>query len=217
MDVKIVGWKAAGKLYNVGSGQYIWIQQFHHQFSSVAQLCPTLGNPMNCSTPGLPVHHQLPEFTQTRVHRVGDAIQPSHPLSSPSPPAPNPSRHQGLFQWVIQVSINNYSDYVCVCLVVQSCLTLCDPVNYSPPSSSVHGILQARILEWGAIPFSRGSSQPRDWTWSSALWADSLPSEPPGKPIFKVFIALVTILLLLFYVLGFVLFVFFFDMRQVGS
>ena len=55
---------------------------------------------MNHSTPGLPVHHQLPEFTQTHVHRVGDAIQPSHPLSSPSPPVPNPSQHQGLFQWV---------------------------------------------------------------------------------------------------------------------
>ena len=69
------------------------------QFSSVAQSCPTLCDPMNRSTPGLPVHHQLPEFTQTHVHRVGDAIQPSHPLSSPSPPAPNPSQHQGLFQW----------------------------------------------------------------------------------------------------------------------
>ena len=68
------------------------------QFSSVAQSCPTLCNPMNRSTPGLPVHHQLPEFTQTHVHRVGDAIQPSQPLSSPSPPAPNPSQHQGLFQ-----------------------------------------------------------------------------------------------------------------------
>ena len=68
------------------------------QFSSVAQSCPTLCNPMNRSTPGLPVHHQLPEFTQTHVHRVGDAIQPSHPLSSPSPPAPNPSQHQSLFQ-----------------------------------------------------------------------------------------------------------------------
>ena len=68
------------------------------QFSSVAQSCPTLCDPMNRSTPGLPVHHQLPEFTQTHVHRVGDAIQPPHPLSSPSPPAPNPSQHQGLFQ-----------------------------------------------------------------------------------------------------------------------
>ena len=60
----------------------------------VAQWCPTLCDPMNHSTPGLPVHHQLPEFTQIQVHRVGDAIQPSHPLSSPSPPAPNPSQHQ---------------------------------------------------------------------------------------------------------------------------
>ena len=68
------------------------------QFSSVAQSCPTLCDAMNCSTPGLPVHHQLPEFTQTHIHRVSDAIQPSHPLSSPSPPAPNPSQHQSLFQ-----------------------------------------------------------------------------------------------------------------------
>ena len=68
------------------------------QFSSVAQSCPTLCNPMNRSTPGLPVHHQLPEFTQTHIHQVSDAVQPSHPLSSPSPPAPNPSQHQSLFQ-----------------------------------------------------------------------------------------------------------------------
>ena len=68
------------------------------QFSSVAQLCPTLCDPMNLSMLGLPVHHQLPEFTQTHVHRVSDAIQPSHSLSSPSPPAPNPSQHQSLFQ-----------------------------------------------------------------------------------------------------------------------
>ena len=70
------------------------------QLSSVTQLCPTLCNPMNHSTPGLPVYHQPPEFTQTHVHRVSDAIQPSHPLSSPFPPAPNPSQHQSLFQWV---------------------------------------------------------------------------------------------------------------------
>ena len=68
------------------------------QFSSVSQSCPTPCDPMNHSTPGLPVHHHLPEFTQTHVHQVGDVIQPSHPLSSPSPPAPNPSQHQGLFQ-----------------------------------------------------------------------------------------------------------------------
>ena len=73
-------------------------QQTYHQFSSVTQSCPTVCDPMNHSTPDLPVHHQLPEFTQTLVHRVGDAIQPSHPLSSPSSPAPNPSHHQSLFQ-----------------------------------------------------------------------------------------------------------------------
>ena len=71
-----------------------------NQFSSVTQSCPTLCDPMNHSMTGLPVHHQLPEFTQTHVHRVSDAIQPSHPLLSPSPPAPNPSQHQSLFQWV---------------------------------------------------------------------------------------------------------------------
>ena len=66
-------------------------------FSPVAQSCPTLCNPMNRSTPGLPVHHHLPEFTQTHIHRVSDAIQPSHPLSSPSSPAPSPSQHQRVF------------------------------------------------------------------------------------------------------------------------
>ena len=68
------------------------------QFSSVAQSCLTLCDPMNRSMPGLPVHHQLPEFTQTHIHRVRDATQPSHPLSSPSPPAPNHPQHQSLFQ-----------------------------------------------------------------------------------------------------------------------
>ena len=72
--------------------------QYSIQFSSVAQLCPILCDPLNHSTPGLPVHHQLPELTQTYVHRVSDAIHPSHPLSFPSPPAPNPSQHLGLFQ-----------------------------------------------------------------------------------------------------------------------
>ena len=74
-----------------------WIS---YQFSSVAQLGPTLCDPMNRSMPGLPIHHQLPEFTQTHVHQVSGAIQPSHPLSSPTPPASNPSQHQILFQWV---------------------------------------------------------------------------------------------------------------------
>ena len=70
----------------------------HHQFSSVAQSCLTLRDPMDCSMSGFPVQHQLLEFTQTHVHRIGDAMQPSHPLSSPSLPPPNSSQHQGLFQ-----------------------------------------------------------------------------------------------------------------------
>ena len=85
---------------NLG-GSVLWILiQVSVQFSSVAQSCPILCNPMNCSTPGLPVHHQLLEPTQTPVHQVSDAIQPSHPLLSPSPSALNVSQHQGLFQWV---------------------------------------------------------------------------------------------------------------------
>jgi len=83
-----------------GNQPWIFIGWTDAQFISVAQSCPTLCDPMNCSMPGFPVHHQLPELTQTHVHRVGDTIQPSHPLLSPSPPAPNPSQHQSLFQWV---------------------------------------------------------------------------------------------------------------------
>ena len=80
------------------TGHIFYFNFISVQFSSVTQSCPTLCDPMNHSTPGLTAHHQLPEFTQTHVHQVSDAIQPSHPLSSPSPPAPNPSQHQGLFQ-----------------------------------------------------------------------------------------------------------------------
>jgi len=76
-----------------------WFSSSTYQFSSFTQSCPTLCDPMDWGTPGFPVH-QLPEFTQTHVHRINDAIQPSHPLSSPSPPAFNLSQHQGLFQWV---------------------------------------------------------------------------------------------------------------------
>ena len=74
--------------------------QLTPQFSSVAQSCPTLCNPMDCSRPGFPVHHQLPEFTQAHVHWVSDAIQLSHPLSPPSPPSLSLSQYRGLFQWV---------------------------------------------------------------------------------------------------------------------
>ena len=117
------------------------------QFSSVAQSCPTLSDPMNRSTPGLPVHHQLPEFTQTHVHRVGDAIQPSHPLSSPSPPAPNPSQHQSLFQWV------NSSHEVAKVLVSASASVL--PMN---------------IKDWFPLGWTGGSPcSPRDSQESSPI------------------------------------------------
>ena len=89
--------RSISKNFIINSQTGAWFSQ---SVSSAAQLCLTLCDPMNRSTPGLPVHHQLPEFTQTHAHWVGDAIQPSHPLSSPSPPAPNPSQHQALFQWV---------------------------------------------------------------------------------------------------------------------
>ena len=79
---------------------YYWKINTSVLFSSVTQWCLTLCDPMNHSMPGLPVHHQFLEFTQIPVHRVGNAIQPSHPLLCPSLPAPNPSQHQGLFQWV---------------------------------------------------------------------------------------------------------------------
>ena len=174
---------------------------------------------MNRSTPGLPVHHQLPEFTQIHVHRVRDAIQPSHPLSSPSP-APNPSQHQSLrmshlFAWGGQSTrvsalasvlpkksqgwSRTYQIETCSKIirsvhlhplrcklqrlaVLSSLLCaqyLSDPQKIfaecvlsmifgtrdcSPPSSSVHGIPQARMVEWVAMSFSRGSSWPRDWT-----------------------------------------------------
>ena len=97
----------AGKAFNkiqhpfmIKTLQKMGTEGTYFNISSVAQSCPTLCDPTYRSTPGLPVHHQLPESTQTHVHRVGDAIQPSHPLSSPSPPALNVSQHQGLFQWV---------------------------------------------------------------------------------------------------------------------
>ena len=93
IQANILGLKRCTPLLDTGT--FITVQ-----FSSVAQSCLTLCNPMDHSTPGFPVHHQLLEFTQTHVHRVGDAIQSSHPLSSPSPPALNLSQHQGLFKWV---------------------------------------------------------------------------------------------------------------------
>ena len=92
------GGQSTRALVSASASQFFASVQF--KFSSVTQSCLALCDPMDYSTPGLPVHHQLPEFTQTHAHRVGDAIQPSHPLSSLSPPAFNLSQHQGLFKWV---------------------------------------------------------------------------------------------------------------------
>ena len=110
-----------------------WDKYKEVPFSSVAQSCPTLCHPMNRSTPGLPVHHKLLEFTQTLAHRVGDTIQPSHPLSSPSPPAPNPSKHQGLFQWVSNFQLNSIlSENRSVMQELKYILTAL--LRYNPPS-----------------------------------------------------------------------------------
>ena len=143
---------------------------------------------MNHSTPGLPVHHKLPEFTQTHAHWVGDAIQPSHPLSSlllmpPIPPSIRvfssestlhmrwpkywsfsfsirPSNeHPGL------ISIHQFGIIACMCAKsLQLCWTLCNPMDCNLPGFSVHGILQARILDWVAISTPRGYSRHKDQT-----------------------------------------------------
>ena len=231
-----------------------------YQFSSVTQSCLTLLDTMNRSTPGLPVHHQLPEFTHTHVHRVSDAIQPSHPLSSPSPPsppAPNPSQHQSLFQWINSSHEETHRDWVkwlsgiwfqvprreqlmvwlesgdptgpisqeardmeethgCLrpivglwgkvsrgwadtkevyhillsirCwITVRATESLHHVWLFATPGAAAHqvplslGILQARILEWVAMPSSRGSSWPGIDPGSPALQAISLPSELPGN------------------------------------
>ena len=136
-------------------------------FSSVQSLSRVgLCDPKDCSTPGFPVHHPFLELPQTHAHRVGDAVQPSHPLSSPSPPAFNLSQHQGLFHWVSsshQVA-KVYGLYI------------------------VHGILQARILEWVAFPFFRDLPNPGIEPRSPVLQADSLPAEPQGKPVWVFYV-----------------------------
>ena len=97
--IKLLEENTGSMLYDINQSKILYDPPPQSvQFSLVTQSCLTLCDPMNQSMPGLPVHHQLPEFTQTHVHRAGDIIQPSHPLSSPSPPAPNPCQHQSLFQ-----------------------------------------------------------------------------------------------------------------------
>ena len=147
---------------------------------------------MNHSTPGLPVHRQYLEFTQTHVHWVGDAIQPSHPLSSPSPPAPNPSQHQGLFQWVN--SLNEVAKVlefpllpafkVCVCVCVLICFShvrLCNPVDLASQAPLSMGF--SRQEYWHGLPFPSPGDVPNPGIEprSPVLQAVSLPSEPLGK------------------------------------
>ena len=140
------------------------------QIRSVAQLCPTLCDPMNPSTPGLPVHHQLLELTQTHVHRVSDAIQPSHPLSSPSSLAPNPSQHQSLFQGVNSLhevakvgkcksSLQWDQAYKATSHPLgqleqkrQAITSVCEDVVRLEPSSSLRWYKCSRITEWWWLP-----------------------------------------------------------------
>ena len=138
------------------------------QFSSVAQSCLTLCDPMKCSTPGLPVHHQLLEFTQTHVHWVGDVIHPSHPLLSSSPPGPNPSQDQGLFQWV------NFSHEVAKVLEFQ---------YFSISPSNEHPWLISFRMDWLdllavstlASDFSISPSNEHPWLISFRMdWLDLL-------------------------------------------
>ena len=99
---RLLDWKTNTGVWTLSKEEKEQVKSpsFSSQFSSFAQSCPSLCDPMDCSMPGLPVHHQLPEFSQTQVHRVSDAIQPSHPLLSPFPPTFNLSQYQGLFKWV---------------------------------------------------------------------------------------------------------------------
>ena len=125
--------------------------QFSHSV-----ICLTLCDPMDYGTPGLPVHHQFPELAQTHVHQVSDAIQPSHPLSSPSPPAPvPPSIWVFSSESTLRVMWPKYWYAAAAAKSLQSCLTLCNPIDGSPPGSPVPGILQARTLKWVAISFSK--------------------------------------------------------------
>ena len=158
------------RLYTSEAIQTAWFK-IMERLSSVAQSCPTLCDPMNCSTPGLPVHHHLPEFTQTHIHWVSDAIQTSHPLPSPFPPAPNPSQHQRLFQWV--------SSSHQVAKVLESASTSVLPVNtqdWSPLGWTGWVSLQSKGLSrvfsnttvqkhqfFGAQPSSQSNSHIHTW------------------------------------------------------
>ena len=153
------------------------------QFSSVAQSCPTLCDPMNRSTPGLPVHHQLLEFTQSHVHRVSDAIQPSHPLSSPSPPAPMLTFIFDLFTCFISIYI--------IYLKTELLDHYAEPLIRRPHGPhanpwTMQSMKFCRPEYRSGQPFPSPGDLPNPWIEPRfpALQADSLPVEPQGKPNF---------------------------------
>ena len=128
-------------------------QKIKNQIRSVTQLCPTLCDPMNRSTPGLPVRHQLPEFTETHVHRVSDAIQPFHPLSSPSPLAPNPSQHQSSNQSTLRMRWPKYWSFSFSII----------------PSKEIPGLISFR-MDWLDLLSVQGTSLQHHSSKASILW-----------------------------------------------
>ena len=143
--------------------------------SSVTQSCPILCNPMNCSTPGLPVHHQLPEFTQTHVHRVGDAIQVSHLLSSPSTPAPNPSQHQSLFQWVN--SSHEVAKVLSSVIFNNAAVFFSQQLSCSVMSDSLwpHGLQHTRLPCPSPTPGACSNSCPSSQWWHPTISSSVIP------------------------------------------
>ena len=164
-------------------------------FSSVTQLCLTLCDPMDCSTPGLPVHHQLPEPIQTHVHRVGDAVQPSHPLSSPSPPAFDLSQHQGLFQWVSSShQVATVLEFQLSLSQKQLLLSLGEDVSKHlillPPETSLKTAISKRSHEYNDEENRRGdksskilkvAKQMNHGHWLSMPKKAGCPSQQQGK------------------------------------
>ena len=154
----------------ISRGDYYWCWTIANsvQFSSVAQLCLTLCDPRDCSMPGLPVHHQLPELTQTHVHWVGDAIQASHPLVSPSPPAFNLSQHQGLYKWAIH----------CTTSLILTCL---QPFKSMPATTCF--LLQSVLVKeniWVTQQLLE-TDRAHIWQWLTYLFVP--PQEPPGGKV----------------------------------
>ena len=146
--------------------------------SEIAQSCPTLSDPMDCSPPGSSVHGifqaRILEWVAVAHHKYFGNL--THLVVY---------FYKEVFEsWKSRKYFFATLFINCCCLVAKSCLPLCDPMDNSPPGSSVHGISQARKLEWVAISFSRGSSWPRDWTRNSCITGRFFTTEPPGKPLF---------------------------------